>query len=310
MKTLQEINEAFADRIRNPFHLSALSGQDAEDIFVDPTKREVMRLLDNLRKDNLPPNLRCWIDSKSAIVWAGRLILHTTLQKNLNKYGLTTDAVPCVLIYKGYHKHKIDSIRISRQTPSQAGTPQQTVLNNPWIQDNSTVDHIQEKWVDSQKATYGPSTEEIFVNPTSKEIKDILAQIPKSQFASSQARGFFGKKDVVVWAGQEMLHDDIRGSLRKYGISGMAEPGYIDFSKDGRKINSIILSSMGFGGTIEHVEKALKKIANLSWTRPLITKNTVLDSDGVPDGFKPKRDNPKVYNGEPHILTGADIGIK
>ena len=161
---------------------------------------------------------------------------------------------------------------------------------------------LTEKFVDIAKGNWG-SGESVYMNPTSREMKDIQAEV-KSGY-SRRLRAWVAKKSALVWAGQTVFHAVVKENHPSEWASLGSKPVqcYLDMSPDFRTIVAIKFSEYEPRVRVKRatVTKFKRLILN-PWLADKVTPDTKM----LFDGDRKLRDGVLTTMQHLHLETGDD----
>ena len=128
---------------------------------------------------------------------------------------------------------------------------------------------ITEEFVDYSKAAYTTgSGDEIFKNPTSRELRDILASVDINFRGMKSIRCIIFPKDIYVWRGNT-LHSYVFADLK---LSSSGVEGYLGFKNNSQKMYQVQI----YVPSSVDVEKFLRKTSNHRWLDLYSTPKTII----------------------------------
>jgi len=303
-KSLLDIKEEFVDTIKRSYA--------HEDLYKNPTSRELKEILAEYKSDGYAPSgdieFRAVIGKKDILVWPGVGIVHHDVEQlaaeQWKKLGYTLQAY----IFFDVGVRHIKGIQFSSLEPKARGTDTNRIrelanaMKSPCVKLYSTPETVlyrqsgvekielinaaalKEEFIDFFENGFGDK-EAVYKDPTSRELRDILQDYAKSGYGSLEGKRFrawVGSKHVLVWAGAEIVHSDVMEYAAEidvfHNLGGQKFQCYLQFSDNVAEIDAIKFSTLQNGAkNKKKAHEMFKKVLKNPWIKTKIHPDTRLD---------------------------------
>ena len=265
---------------------------ESEEIFLNPKPNEIRDILAVLKSAG-GDVVRAFIDSKKVYMWAGKAVIHNAVADMLH---IPNSMIPVYLAF-GKNGQKIERVSLSGRALSARDTKLSerdlTIIGkNKWINlrldDHATFSSpsdldtifvgpklqpykeflrrpIGEEFVDIVKERI--FSEEVYKNPTTREMKDILKE-SEVYDGIQTLRAIIFPNDLYVWPGV-VTHAAV---IKNLELRGKGKELYLKFYSGQSKIAQVESSITASYGSDDF--KFLKPIAKHSKLKPFITPET------------------------------------